>query len=203
MSVRRSARIARLLFRAVGWETHGDPPPLCKYVLLAAPHTSMWDFALVYLLTFVYDLRISFLMKHSMFVGPVGWWLRRVGGIPVRRQLRENLVGELATLFRTQDRLVLVVAPEGTRAESAYWKSGFYQVAHQAGVPVVLGYLDFGRRRAGFGPALTLSGDAATDMDEIRKFYSDKTGLYPSLVGPIRLREEDAGDGGARPPAGS
>jgi len=186
------ARVARLVLRALGWEAHGDPPPLAKYVLLAAPHTSYWDFALVYLLTFVYELRISFLMKHTMFVGPVGWWLRRVGGIAVRRHLRENLVHDLAAQFQTQARLVLVIAPEGTRAGSEYWKSGFYHLARRAEVPVVLGYLDYGRRHAGFGPALTLSGDVAADMDEIRKFYSDKTGRYPSLVGAIRLREEEA-----------
>ncbi len=152
----------------------------------------MWDFALLYLLSWVYDVRISFLMKHTMFVGPVGWWLRRVGGIPVRRHLRTNLVDELAMLFRTRSELVLVIPPEGTRSSSPYWKSGFYHVSREAGVPLVLGYLDYGNRRAGFGPPLTLSGDVSNDMDEIRKFYSDKSGLHPALMGPVRLREEDA-----------
>lgn len=187
-------RLSRLCLRLAGWELSGTPPALGKYVLVAAPHTSNWDFFLIYALSRAYQVRISFLMKHSAFVGPIGWWLRRVGGIPVRRHLRENRVETLAALFDESERLILVIPPEGTRSHESHWRSGFYHVARTAGVPIVLGYLDYAHRRAGFGPVVVPTGDVKADMDKIRKFYADKVGRHPQRFGPPRLREETPDD---------
>ncbi len=184
--------LARAFLRLTGWQAEGEAPAAPQCVLIAAPHTSNWDLA--YLLAFaeVFGLRISFLMKHTMFRGPFGPLARALGGIAVRRDRRSNLVAQMAELFRTHPRLVLVVPAEGTRSRAEYWKSGFYHLAREARVPIVLSALDYSRRRGGFGPAITPSGDVKADMDEIRAFYADKVGKHPECFGPVRLREEDA-----------
>lgn len=183
--------LARAFLWLTGWQPEGERPTVPQCVLIAAPHTSNWD--LFYLLAFaeVFDLRISFLMKHTMFRGPFGPIARSLGGIAVRRDRRSNLVKQMAALFREHPRLVLVVPAEGTRARVEHWKSGFYHLAREAGVPIVLSYLDYARRRGGFGPAITATGDMKADMEKIRAFYADKIGRHPESFGPVRLREED------------
>lgn len=183
--------LARAFLRATGWTAEGAPPKPHRFVLIAAPHTSNWDLA--YLLAFaaVFDLRISFMMKHTVFRGPLGPFFKSLGGIPIRRHLRENLVKQMVEAFRTGDDMVLVVPAEGTRDRVERWKSGFYHIAREAGVPIVLSYLDWGRRRGGFGPAVIPTGHYREDMDAIRDFYADKTGRHPELFAEPKLREED------------
>jgi 1-acyl-sn-glycerol-3-phosphate acyltransferase len=185
--------LARGFLRATGWRPEGaSPRDLRKFVLIAAPHTSNWDLVYLLALAEVYDLRISFMMKHTVFRGPFGPLFRSLGGIPIRRHLRENLVKQMVEAFAERDELVLVVPAEGTRRRVERWKSGFYHIAREARVPIVLGYLDYARRRGGFGPALVPTGRIADDMDVIRDFYADKSGRHPALFAEPRLREEDA-----------
>lgn len=183
---------ARLVLRATGWETEGERPAPARFVLIAAPHTSNWDLLFLLALAERYGIRVSWMGKHSLFRGPMGPVMRALGGIAVRRHERRNMVEAMADEFAARERLCLVVPAEGTRGRTEYWKSGFYHIARAAGVPIVMGYLDYARRRGGFGPALLPSGDVAADMDHIRAFYSDKTGRYPDRFGPVRLREEPA-----------
>ena len=185
-------RIARWLLDRAGWEPEGKRPEARRYVLIAAPHTSNWDLFYLLALSELFDVRVSWLGKHVLFRPPLGWLMRRLGGIPVVRHRRGNLVAQVAESFSRVEDLALVVPAEGTRGYVEYWKSGFYHIARTAGVPIVMGYLDFARRRGGFGPALEPSGDVRADMDRIRAFYADKVGRYPELFGPVRLREEDA-----------
>jgi 1-acyl-sn-glycerol-3-phosphate acyltransferase len=184
--------LARAFLRATGWTPEGAPPRPHRFVLIAAPHTSNWDLA--YLLAFaeVFDLRISFMMKHTVFRGPFGPFFKSLGGIPIRRHLRESLVKQMIELFRAREDLVLVVPAEGTRDRVEFWKSGFYHIAREAEVPIVLSYLDYARRRGGFGPAIIPTGRFSEDMDAIRDFYADKSGKYPELFAEPKLREEDA-----------
>jgi 1-acyl-sn-glycerol-3-phosphate acyltransferase len=118
--------LARAFLRATGWTAEGAPPKPHRFVLIAAPHTSNWDLA--YLLAFaaVFDLRISFMMKHTVFRGPFGPFFKSLGGIPIRRHRRGDLVKQMIELFRTGGDLVLVVPAEGTRSRVEHWKSGFY-----------------------------------------------------------------------------
>jgi 1-acyl-sn-glycerol-3-phosphate acyltransferase len=160
-------------------------------VLIAAPHTSNWDLAYLLALAAVFDVRVSWMGKHSLFRPPLGLLMRRLGGIPVERHRRGDLVAQAARSLVEADALALVVPAEGTRGYVPHWKSGFYHIARTAGVPIVLGYLDYARRRGGFGPALVPSGDVRRDMDEIREFYADKVGKYPDQFGAVRLKEED------------
>jgi 1-acyl-sn-glycerol-3-phosphate acyltransferase len=158
--------------------------------LIAAPHTSNWD--LPYLLAFavVFGVRVTWMGKHTLFRGPMGWIMRRLGGIPVRRDRSSDRVQQMARAIEAADSIALVVATEGTRSYTAHWKSGFYHIARTARVPIVLSYLDYARRRGGFGPALMPSGDISQDMEEIRTFYADKQGRYPDKMGEVRLKEE-------------
>ena len=183
--------LARLLIAMTGWKPEGVRPEMDQFVLIAAPHTTNWDF--VYLLAFaeLFELKISFMAKHSLFWPPLGWFMRAVGGLPVVRHERGNLVTILAGLFDEHDHLGLVVPAEGTRGHVDYWKSGFYHIARTAKVPIVMSFLDYERKVGGFGPAIEPSGDVVADMDRVRAFYADKKGKYPELFGHIRLREED------------
>jgi 1-acyl-sn-glycerol-3-phosphate acyltransferase len=184
-------RIARAFLWLTGWRPEGARPAARRFVLIAAPHTSNWDLAYLLALAAVFDVRVSWMGKHSLFRPPFGSAMRGLGGIPVLRERRGNLVAEAARSLVERDDLALVVPAEGTRAYVPHWKSGFYHIARTAQVPIVLGYLDYARRRGGFGPALHPSGDVRRDMDEIREFYADKVGKYPDQFGAVRLKEED------------
>ena len=184
--------IAGWFLRLGGWDIEGERPEHTCFILIAAPHTSNWDFPYMLAYATLFDIKISWLAKHSLFFPPAGWILRALGGVPVVRHTNSNVVSDMVATFDTADELVLAVPTEGTRARVEYWKSGFYHIAKGAGVPIVPSYLDYGRKRGGFGPALTPSGDIKKDMDFFRTFYANKTGKFPDKFGPIRLREESA-----------
>ena len=130
-------------------------------------------------------------MENFPFKPPSGRSFKRLGGVPVVRHRPGGVVGQMVEHFENSESLALMVPPEGTRSHVDYWKSGFYHIARGAHVPVILSYLDFGRRIGGIGPAIELTGDFRADMDTIRAFYAGKEGLHPEKVGEIRIREED------------
>jgi 1-acyl-sn-glycerol-3-phosphate acyltransferase len=163
-----------------------------KWVLIAAPHTSNWDLVLMLLGGLGFGTWPSWIGKHTLFRFPLGPILRLLGGMPIDRRSRGNRVERLAALFAARERLVLAIAPEGSRSSLSCWKSGFYWVALAADVPVCLAFLDFPRRRAGLGPLVRLTGDLRADMDVLRAFYAGKKGRFPEKQGPIRLEGEDA-----------
>jgi 1-acyl-sn-glycerol-3-phosphate acyltransferase len=182
--------VARWFLRLSGWRLEGEKPQERRFVLVAAPHTSNWDFAYLIALAAISDLKISWMGKHVLFRPPLGWLMRRVGGIPIVRHRHSDTVSHMATAFEESESLALVVAVEGTRGYVPHWKSGFYHIARAAKVPIVLGYLDYARRRGGFGPVLSVSQDIGSVMDGIRSFYADKVGKYPDQFGEVRLKEE-------------
>jgi 1-acyl-sn-glycerol-3-phosphate acyltransferase len=182
--------VARGFLRLAGWHAEGGKPQLRRCVVIGAPHTSNWDFVFALALAAVLDVKITWLGKHALFRPPFGWLMRRLGGIPVVRHRREDMVSRMAHIFETRESLVLVLSAEGTRRYTPHWKSGFYHIARAANVPIVLGYLDYARRCGGFGPAILPSGDMRSDMDEIRDFFADKTAKHPDRVGAVRLKEE-------------
>jgi 1-acyl-sn-glycerol-3-phosphate acyltransferase len=182
--------LARAFVARTGWEPEGERPRPRRFVLIAAPHTSNWDLPYLLALAELFDVRVSWLGKSSLFRPPFGPVMRALGGIPVRRDRRSNLVAQVADAFANTADLALVVPAEGTRGRTEYWKSGFYHMARTAKVPIVCGYLDYARKRGGFGPAFEPSGDVARDMDFVRAFYADKVGKFPECFGPVRLRDE-------------
>lgn len=189
--MRRAA--GRILLRLLGWRAIGEFPPGCeRCVLIAAPHTSNLDLPFMIAFAMAFELRISWMGKYTLFRGPFGAFMRWLGGIPVRRGERENRVDQMAALFRERQRLVLAIAPEGSRFHTPHWKSGFYWIAVRACVPIVPSYLDFGTRTAGFGPPLRPSGAVGADMDQLRAVYAGKRGLFRGRFGPVRLLEESS-----------
>ncbi len=190
--------LARLFLRLTGWQPEGERPEPAKFVLIAAPHTTNWDFPFTLAFARVFNLKILWMGKHTLFKGPLGPIMRRLGGLPIQRHLRKNVVEQTADLLRNAaDELVITVPAEGTRSRVEYWKSGFYHIARAADVPIVLGYLDYKRKRGGFGAAIKPTGDLKADMDLSRAFYADKVGKYPENFGPVRLREEDELEAGS------
>ena len=187
-----SQALFRWLMRLTGWRIVGDPPALRRYVLIGAPHTATWDFFVAMLLKYSLDMRFHFVGKASIFRGPLGPIMRLLGGIPVKRESRSNFVAQIVALFAEREDLIIVIAPEGTRSKSPYWKTGFYYIALGAGVPVVMAYLDYPRNVVGFGPSFEPSGDIQADFELIRSFYADKVGKYPEKQGAIELRPSSA-----------
>jgi 1-acyl-sn-glycerol-3-phosphate acyltransferase len=139
---------------------------------------------------YVMGARLSWFGKHTLFISPWGWFLRKLGGVPVDRRAPQALVIQMAEQFKSNDELVLAVPPEGTRSKVELWKSGFYQIACQSGVPIGLGYLDYDRKLCGLGMFVIPSGNVSEDMDKIRGFYRDIRGKYPHLECEPRLQEE-------------
>ena len=189
-----TALLGRMILGAYGWKTVGAPPADCpKYVLVAAPHTSNWDFPFTVSTFWKLGVKLHWIGKHTLFQGPFGWFFRATGGIPIDRRSSQSLVQTLAARFAEAEHLVVAVPVEGTRKRQEYWKSGFYHIARAANVPVVLGALDFQKKEATLGPAIHLTGDITADMDRIRAFYADKVGKHPQWFGPVRLKDESPG----------
>ena len=184
-------RLARWLLRVTGWQMVGERPQCDHYVLIAAPHTSNWDFPLMLIFAAAFDIKVTWMAKHSLFFPPFGWIMRAMGGMPIIRHKNQNVVAAMIAAFETVPHLVLVVPTEGTREKSEYWKSGFYHIARQAKVPIVPSFLDYGRKRGGFGAALTVSDNLHADMQYFREYYDGMQGRFPQKFGSIKLKEEE------------
>ncbi len=184
--------LSSLSLRLAGWEFETGGPAVPRSVVLAVPHTSNWDGVLLLALARSIDLEMSWMIKDDWLRGPMGILLRHLGAVGIDRSKATNVVQAMVDEFARRQRLTLVIPPEGTRSRTEQWKSGFYHIARGAGVPVIPGYLDFGRKRAGLGEPIDLTGDVRADMDVIRAFYERMapTARVPADFGPIRLREE-------------
>jgi len=158
----RTRAVAATTLGLAGWRFEGALPDLPRMVIVVAPHTSNWDFPVGVAVMVALGVRVRWLGKHSLFRGPFGTLLRGLGGIPVRRGERSGAVDDAVAAFRTHPQLVLALAPEGTRRRVATWKTGFYTVAEQAGVPIVPVAFDWGRRVVAIGAPVVPHGMAAT-----------------------------------------
>ncbi|MBI2380146.1 MAG: lysophospholipid acyltransferase family protein [Gammaproteobacteria bacterium] len=176
------------LLRLAGWKVTSRLPDIKKYIIIVYPHTSNWDFPIGLFAAWALRMDVTFLGKHTLFVGPFGWLFRSLGGYPVKRDERKNMVSQVVELIESRERISIALAPEGTRKKTDHWKSGFYHIALEAKVPVVLAYIDARRREIGVGPTLEMSGDKELDVQRIRAFYQDKQGIRPELASEICLR---------------
>jgi 1-acyl-sn-glycerol-3-phosphate acyltransferase len=174
-----------------GWRLEGEFPNIPKFVIIVAPHTSNWDLPTAVMLSFVARIHGSWMGKHSIFWPPLSWILRGLGGFPVERSSHHGLVKQAVDELARRDIMVLGLAPEVTRSCTEYWKSGFYQIALHAGVPVVPCYLDYQRGIGCITDAITLTGHIKTDMDKIRAVYASVIPRHPELQGPLRIKDED------------
>jgi 1-acyl-sn-glycerol-3-phosphate acyltransferase len=172
---KRGNAVSRAIGRAGmslrGWRFEGTVPNEPKFVIIVVPHTSNWDFIVGVLALFSIGFRISFLGKHTLFKWPLGVFMRWLGGISVERSVRRDRVAETISAFDSADRLILAVAPEGTRKPVKEWKSGFYHVAHGAHVPIIPVAFDYGRKVVRLFPPFWTTGDAEADIQRIRSGY--------------------------------
>ena len=182
--------IGRSLLWLLGWKVEAEGMDEPKAIMVGYPHTSSWDFPIFILTMWVLDIRSQWLGKQSLFTGPLGPVFRALGGVPVDRSGGKNMVQAVSELFEQHDTLLFGVAPSGTRSYSPFWRSGFYHMAVAAKVPLILGSVDFGRRVGCFLGTVHLTGDVATDMDQIREMYAHVRGRNPERQTPIRLAEE-------------
>jgi 1-acyl-sn-glycerol-3-phosphate acyltransferase len=136
-------------------------------------------------------LNYAWVGKHTLFRFPLGIFLRAIGGIPVDRNVRQGFIRQMIELFASSPTLVLALAPEGTRAKTTYWKTGFYAIATKASVPVALGYIDYQKKQLGIGATLYPSENIEDDFCFLQQFYQNKTGRYPEKKSLVRIRQKD------------
>lgn len=187
-AVRSAAKwLINTIFKLCGWRLEGTKPSINKFVAIGVPHTSNWDFPLMLAVAFGFDINVRWMGKASLFRRPWGAFFSYCGGIPVDRTKTHNLVDQSIEQFRKNEKFVLAIAPEGTRYKTDHWKTGFYHIAVGAGVPILLAFLDYGRKTAGLGPLLVPSGDIEADFEKIRAFYSKVTARHPDQMSEISV----------------
>ena len=180
-------RLARAAFRVTGWTMVGEVPR--SGVFVGAPHTSNWDFIAMLGVMWHDGMQPRVLVKKELFRGPLGWVMRKCGGIPIDRANAAGTVKQIVA-DASADPFLLIIAAEGTRTKGEYWKSGFYRIAEQTGLPIVMTFVDGPTKTTGIGPTLVPTGDLTADIDVIRAFYADKHGIRPKNRTEPRLREE-------------
>ena len=173
--------LSKIILKIIGWKVVGEiPEEVKKAVVISAPHTSNLDFIIGRLGLWAKGYPVYFLIKKEAFKPAfVGWILRKAGGIPVDRGRSGNATLKIAHELKKRDRIYLVITPEGTRSLARTWKKGFYYIALEAGVPIVLGFVNYPKKEAGFGPVFYPTGDYNKDIKEIWKFYYDKGAKHP------------------------
>lgn len=172
-----------VIFKVSGWHTKGvENIPACpKAIGIFAPHTSIWD--VFWMLSFMafHRQRANWLVKAESYKGPLGFLLRRLGGVPVDRTRNTGLVRQVVAQIDAAGKMYLVLSPEGTRAKTGCWKTGFYYIALEAGLTITLTYVDYAKKEVGIGPTITPSGHIEADMAFIRAFYDGITPKHPEL----------------------
>ncbi|HEX7326216.1 MAG TPA: 1-acyl-sn-glycerol-3-phosphate acyltransferase [Rhodanobacteraceae bacterium] len=170
--------VMRGTVRASGWRLEGAFPDVPKLVLIVAPHSSWWDGVWGLLFKVAMGVDIAFMAKRELFRGPLGTLLRGLGGVPIARGAAGPVVRQMVARFAASERLWLVIEPEGTRKAVEKWKSGFWHIAREAGVPVLPGYFDYPRKVIGLGPLFQPTADKDADIAALRAFYAPYRGKH-------------------------
>jgi 1-acyl-sn-glycerol-3-phosphate acyltransferase len=180
---RLAAALGRFMMGLRGWRVEGEIPDIPKMVMAIAPHTSNWDFLTGLWVKLALRIEARFVAKHTLFFWPLGPFMRWLGGLPVDRSAAAGFVDETVRMARSAAAFVLVVAPEGTRKRTERWKSGFYRIAVEAGMPILLAGFDYPRRVVFFGPLHQPSGDYDRDLAVMRARYEPRMALVPENYG--------------------
>lgn len=174
-------RIASSIFRLMGWKAVFDVPNFPKCVICVAPHTSNWDFIIGKLAYLSVGRKAGFLMKKDWFFFPLGSLFRSMGGVPVYRDKKHDLTTQIANKYNESEEFAIAITPEGTRKRNSKWKKGFYYIALQANVPIVLASFDYKLKVAAASKYIYPTGDYEADMVEIKAYYKGVTAKYPEL----------------------
>lgn len=174
--------LARIILKIFGWNVLGSfPKEIQKAVIIAAPHTSNWDFIIGFLAYKSLYVKAKYLMKKEMFFFPLGFVLKKLGAIPVDRHPGNNVVEEVVNSFRNEDHFILTITPEGTRSKVEKWKDGFYRICFQAEVPLFLAKIDFKKKEVGVLREFELSTDYEDDIIKIKAHYNKQMAKHPAL----------------------
>ncbi|GGG29983.1 1-acyl-sn-glycerol-3-phosphate acyltransferase [Pontibacter amylolyticus] len=173
--------ISKLIFKLAGWKLNGNlAPDQRRCVMVAAPHTSNWDFIFARAAFYMMEAPIRFTIKKEFMRFPFGGLLKAMGALPVDRSKNTRMVDAMIKIIKeTPGDMCVLVTPEGTRKYQPRWRLGFYHVAIGAGVPIVLGYVDYAKKEAGIGPSIYPTGDVEADLEKIKAFYRTKKGKFP------------------------
>jgi 1-acyl-sn-glycerol-3-phosphate acyltransferase len=175
--------ISWLGLRLAGWKIKGRPPEAGKYIVIAYPHTSNWDFPLGLAICIIYRIKAYWLGKDSLFKGMAGPIMKWLGGIPIDRNSAHDVVQQTIDTFDEYDEMVIAVAPEGTRSQVKKWKTGFYHIAVGAKVPIVLGYFNYAKKEVGCLQSYLPTGNIDEDMVAIKAAYQGIEGKYADQAG--------------------
>lgn len=182
--------ISQFILKLIGWKVEDQTPQAQRYVLIAYPHTSNWDFIMGMLGKWALNMPLNWVAKHSMFWGPFRPLFIAIGGVPLNREKSVGFIQKNIELFEQREEFVLGLMPEGTRSKTDHLKTGFYHIALGANVPLALGYLDYKNKSIGVGKVMNLSGDIEADFEEIKAFYQDKTGYRPDNASDLRIHAD-------------
>ena len=176
--MRKFARF--VLIKMLGWEITGElPSEIRKAVIIVAPHTSIWDFIYGRLAFWVLELNVKFLINSKFFVQPLGWLLRKLGGLPVKYSKATSLLLQIKQMYKNNDSFLLVITPEGTRSLVTKWRKGFYQIATGSNLPIVMAFIDYKNKKGGLGPVFYPTGNYDKDLVEIESFYKNFHARHP------------------------
>ena len=171
-----------IYYRLLGWKLVGSFPEVSQCVVIVAPHTSWVDFIIGLLVRSIVGKKVHFIGKHSLFKPPFGWLFRWLGGTPIDRSKNQDTVASTVEIFEKKEVFRLALSPEGTRKKVETWKTGFYYIAKQAGVPVVMVALDFGQKRVLISDPVFTTDDKESDMKKFRDFYRGVVGKIPEYT---------------------
>lgn len=172
-----------IYFKLLGWKVVGNvtmsKDTVKKAVLIAAPHTSNQDFFMGLLLRQVVGIKCNFVGKKELFIWPLGYYFRSIGGAPLDRTSGQNKVQAIAAMFETHDEFRLALSPEGTRKKVHQWRTGFYYIAKAANVPIIMFTLDFEHKQNKISEPFYLTDNVIEDLNYIQSFFKDVKGKIP------------------------
>jgi len=179
---RISSALGKWILNILGWKITGVMPNTPKVIFAVAPHTSNWDFVIAVAAMLQFNLKVTFLGKAEIFVWPFNILLRKIGGVPVKRNASHGVVGQIVQRFNESQQMILGLAPEGTRSKTRQWKTGFLQIANQANVPVVPVSLDFKLKEIQFYAAQYITDDIDSELVRIKQIYQHACAKNPQAV---------------------
>ena len=172
-------KLYTFFLRRFGWNYKLSEEIPDKCVICVAPHTSYWDYVLGMFFYKSIGGKPHVLMKKEMFFFPLKYLLKSVGALPVDRKRRTSLSEQMVELFHSTSHFQLAIAPEGTRSKNTQWKTGFYYIALNAGVPIALAYIDYSKKEIGVKKIFHPTGDAKEDIEKIKNYYKDIRAKHP------------------------
>ena len=171
--------LSNSIMRLVGWRVEGKLPDLPKFVLIAAPHSSNWDFLMFLGVVFHLQANVRFMGKAELFRNPFGWFFYYCGGIPVDRTKSQGLVEQMVNACQKSEKFILTIAPEGTRHHVTEWKMGFYHIARNAGIPIVLAVVDGKHKTMRVGQVFHPTENMDADIKAVQGYFEGMTGINP------------------------